>query len=375
MTSIKLALCVLLVGLLCTPAAGSAQAAPGQVPLGTTPPTAAVAPQISADSNKAGTISLDVLVTDKSGAPVAGLQPGDFKLFDKKQAQSIVSVQAVHGANAPDDPPVQAILVVDAVNASIMTVSSERQLLSGFLEENAGELALPTSLAVLTDQGMKVHNPPSRDGKALEEFLNANTSDLHKITRQDGWWGDMDREQLSLKALNFLTVQASAQPGRKLFIWLSPGWRLQTGGQWVANQKDQQALYNNVASLSNALRSARITVYSIDPSGTDTELTFQQIYESFLKGVDSPKHVDYGYLLLQVLAAQTGGQALSAFNDMPALIGKCVGEVKEYYVLTYNPPAAAQPGEYHSIEVRVDKPGVKVRTRTGYYTAPANPAK
>jgi VWFA-related protein len=156
---------------------------------------------------------------------------------------------------------------------------------------------------------------------------------------------------------------------------LSPGWRLQTSGQWVANQKDQQMLYNNITTLSTALRSARITVYSIDPSGTDSELTFQQIYESYLKGVDSPKHVDYGFLLLQVLSTQTGGRALYAFNDMPSLISKCMDDAKAYYVLTFNPPPSAHPSEYHSIEVQVDKPGVKARTRTVYYTGAASSAK
>jgi VWFA-related protein len=165
-------------------------------------------------------------------------------------------------------------------------------------------------------------------------------------------------------------------PGRKLFIWLSPGWNLQTNGQWDgASKSDQQALYDNAASVSTALRAARVTVYSIDPSGSEREMTFGPTYEAFLKGLDVPKRADYGYLLLQVLAMQSGGQALYAANNLSSLINKSLAETKAYYVLTFNPPSAAHPSEYHPIEVQIDKPGVKARTRTIYYSSPATPAK
>src|ERR1700691_230050 len=40
-------------------------------------------------------ITLDVQVTDKSGAPIRGLQKQDFTLLDDKQPQDIVSFHAV----------------------------------------------------------------------------------------------------------------------------------------------------------------------------------------------------------------------------------------------------------------------------------------
>jgi VWFA-related protein len=331
------------------PIGGSAQAVPGQA--------------------SSSAITLDVVVTNKSGVPVADLQPGDFKLLDKKQAQSLISVQIADGASAKTDAATEAILVVDAVNGSLETVESERQMLARFLQENGGELALPTSLAVLSDQGMTVKNPPTRKGKELVDFLNANIPGLRPLSTF-GWDADMAREQLSLKAFDFLIAQTSRKPGRKLLIWLSPGWRLQTSGNWVASQKDRQMLFNKVAALSTALRTARVTVYSLDPSGINSELTFQQIYEAYLKGVDAPNHVDYGYLLLQVLATQTGGKALSAASDMAGLLDKCMEDARAYYVLSFSLPPSAHPNEYHSIEVQIDKPGLRARTRTGYYALP-----
>ncbi len=369
-------LALVVAGLICIPMISSAQAAGGQNAPGGTQPAAASTAQAAPGLTQAGAISLDVLVTDKSGAPVTGLQAGDFKLLlDKKQPQNIVSVREAGSTIAQSDPPAVAILVVDAVNAWILTVNSERQLLAKYFEEN-GQLPIPVYLAIFTDQGMKVHTPATQDGKVLEEFLNANTTDLHNVKRPDGWWGDMEREQLSLKTLNYLTSQVNSMPGRKLFIWLSPGWNLQTNGQWDgASKSDQQGLYDNAASVLTALRAARVTVYGIDPSGPEREMTFAPTYEAFLKGLDVPKHADYGYLLLQVLATQTGGQALYSSNNLSNLINKCLAETKTYYVLTFNPPSAAHPSEYHAVEVQVDKPGVKVRTRSVYYSSPATPAK
>src|ERR1700675_252226 len=61
------------------------------------------------------TIRLDVVVNDKSGKPVAGLQQSDFTLFDNKLPEKILSFEAVPGA-APDSEPAEVILVVDSVN-------------------------------------------------------------------------------------------------------------------------------------------------------------------------------------------------------------------------------------------------------------------
>lgn len=231
-------------GVLLTPAAGYAQAAARQA--------AAASPQAAAQPNNAGSITLDVVVTDKSGAPVSGLEQGDFKLVDKKQPQSILSFRAADGVGGKGDAPAEAILVVDAVNGSLETFRSEQQELARFFEANGGELALPTSVAVLSDQGMTAR-PPTRDGKSLVDFLNNNIPGLRPISTW-GWDADMQREQLSLKALDFLIAQAAKRPGRKLLIWLSPGWRLQTNEQWVANAKDQQQMFDHVAMLSTAMR-------------------------------------------------------------------------------------------------------------------------
>jgi VWFA-related protein len=309
-------------------------------------------------------IALDVVVSGKSGQPVAGLEARDFKLFDNKQPIDIVSFQAANGMKAKADPPVELILLIDAINAPFETIAMERHWLAAFFRENGGELALPTRLVILTDDGMNLQNRPTREGKTLQAFLDANATGLRHIRRSEGKQGALDREQSSLSALNLLALQLSNRPGRKLLFWLSHGWNVISDPRWIGGEKDRQAIYGSISSLSTELRKARIALYCISPFGGYGR---DENYMKYLKGVDSPDRVDIGDLLLPVIATQTGGQVPYAGNDLAIVIDRCIADAHAYYVLTFNAPVPAHPDEYHGIEVQVDKPGLKVRTRTAYY--------
>ena len=68
------------------------------------------APSVPAAGDTDRQITLDVRVTDKSGAPVRGLQKQDFTVLDDKQPQDILSFNAVDaGAAATTDPPVEIV--------------------------------------------------------------------------------------------------------------------------------------------------------------------------------------------------------------------------------------------------------------------------
>ena len=314
--------------------------------------------------DKSRAITLDVVVTDKSGQPVSGLKPEDFKLIDNKQLQSLISVQAANGMKAKADPPVEAILLIDAVNVPFQTVAMERQWLAAFFKENGGELALPTSLIILTDDGMNLQNRPTRDGKALQAFLDANATGLRRIRRSEGKEGAVEREQASLNALNLLAVQLANRPGRKLLLWLSHGWNVISNPMWIGGEKDRETIYELISTLSTGLRTSRITLYCISPNGGYGR---DENYKTYLKGVDSPKHADLGDLLLPVVATQSGGQVPYEGNDLAIVINRCIRDAQNYYVLTFNPPKASHANEYHGIEVEIGKPGLNARTRSSYY--------
>jgi VWFA-related protein len=71
---------------------------------------------------------------------------------------------------------------------------------------------------------------------------------------------------------------------------------------------------------------------------------------------------------LEVAATATGGTYESVFRDtkIENAIDEIGGELNSQYMLSYRPTSADKPG-YHQIKVTVDRPGVKVRTRPGYY--------
>jgi len=141
-------------------------------------------------------------------------------------------------------------------------------------------------MAYLTDSGISIGKASSRDGNALITDLNQKEPALHTITRSQGFYGAADRQQLSLNALKQLLNYETARPGRKLVIWISPGWPLLTGPDVELTPKNQQWVFNTIVGLSDGLRQARITLYQIDPLGmADAGEWRTSYYEEFVKGV------------------------------------------------------------------------------------------
>jgi VWFA-related protein len=317
-------------------------------------------------------ITVDVQVTDKSGAPVRGLQKEDFTLLDDKRPQSILSFQAVdEHATTPADPPVEVVLVVDAVNASFQAVTYERSELKKFLLQNGGKLAQPVSLVIFTDTGTKIQPDSSRDGNALAALYDQYETGLRIINRSQGFYGAADRFGLSIKALMSLADYEGKRPGRKLMIWFSPGWPLLSGPSIQLTNNDEQRFFDSIVAASAQLRRARITLYSIDPLGlADAGGVRVSYYQEFLKGVPYASRAQAANLSLQVLAVQSGGRVLNSSNDITAEIAKCTSDAEAYYVLSFDAARADHANEYHALEVKVDKPKSTARTHTGYYAQP-----
>ncbi len=316
-------------------------------------------------------ITLDVLVTNKSGKPVTGLQQQDFTLLDNKQPQKILSFEAVQGGSRNADPQVEIVLLSDEVNTAFTRVAYEREQIQKFLQENGGELPRPVSLAFLSDSGLKMSNITTQDGKALAADLSQNEAGLRSINRSQGVYGADDRVGLSLKALQQLADYEAPRPGRKIVIWLSPGWPLLSGPRIELSSKQQQGIFAQIVGISDSLRRARITLDSIDPLGTSDAGGFQTFYyEEFVKGVKKPSQTQIGNLGLQVIATQSGGRVLNSSNDVTGEIATCVADANAFYTITFEGLPGDGPNEYHALEIKLDKSGLKALTRTGYYAQP-----
>jgi VWFA-related protein len=314
-------------------------------------------------------IWLDVVVTDKAGNPQPGLQQQDFSILDDKLPLKIASFRAVDGSGPAE--PLRVIMLLDAVNTGVQTLAFARLELEKFLRQDNGHLALPTSMVFFTDTATEVQPATTLDGNALADLVASKETGLRISGRAQGIYGAMDRVNLSITALKRLISYEATQPGRKLLVWFSPGWAFLSGPRIDLTKKNQEWLFNNIVGLSRELRESRITLYSVDPLGSSEAGSFRtSYYKGFLKGAPSAEKVQAGDLALQVLATQSGGKALNSNNDLTQLIASCVVDAKAYYTLAFDAVPADHPDEYHNLDVKVDKPGLTARTRTGYYAQP-----
>jgi VWFA-related protein len=308
---------------------------------------------------------LDVVVSPKSGTPVSGLQQQDFTILDNKAPQTITSFAALGGPQAP----IELVVLIDTVNADFATVTFERAQIDKFFKADGGHLAYPTSLAIVDDAGLRMGDTPSKDGNLLSLALAQSDLGLRTIHKDTGVTNDADRLHLSLVAAQRLAVKEATRPGRKIVLWVSPGWPLLSTPNLNYDEKQTQQLFRQTVVMSTLLRRADVTLYSINPVGAN-EGAHQLDYEQFLKGAAKPIQAVPGYLALQVMAIQSGGLALTGNNDIASQLDRCMADANAYYELSFDPPPGDRRDDLHTLQVKVSQPGLTARTRTGYYSQP-----
>jgi VWFA-related protein len=337
---------------------------PTAQPRSATDSSAAVPDTRAGQTSASGRISINVVVSDKLGHPVAGLQASDFTLLDNKQPQKLVGFRAIDHETLRTDP-VHVVIVVDMINTGFDTVARERQELATFLKEDGGELANPTSIAIFADSGLKVAKGSSQDGNALLEGFNKSQSELRIIGRSAGFYGAADRLQMSLSQLSQLAAYEATQPGRKMVLVISPGWPLLPVAGDESDMKQRNWVFNSVVQFTNGLREANIQLYCLDPF--DLGRTNPFYYEGYRKGVATAKDATYPNLALQVLAEHSGGQVIINGRDISGELKTAVRDASASYELTFDVAPADRQNEYHALQVEVDKPKVTVHTNSGYY--------
>jgi VWFA-related protein len=170
---------------------------------------------------------------------------------------------------------------------------------------------------------------------AIKEFSpvardSAQRSKLQRDTR-----GHIGGIPALLDVTNYL---AKLPQHRKAIIYVGVGPGAPTGGM-----KPSVSL----SDLFKAAKLAGIGISVIDPSGLTTV-----------------QHSDF----LLTMAETTGGVAVVDRNDFLDGIPQIFLENHSYYLLGYQRPGRADGG-YRRLEVRVNRPGVEIRARTGYLAA------
>lgn len=316
------------------------------------------------------TVKLYVAAVDKSGKPVTGLQQQDFAVIDNKQPQTILSFQAVGPASTGDDAA-EIVLVLDAVNTDFTRTAFARQQMDNFLHRDGGRLSQPVALAIFSDSGLNILPGASLDGNAIANTLDQHLTGLRASNRSQGFYGAADRSGFSVQALQELAAYEQNRPGRKIVIWVSPGWALITGPRIELTGTQEKQIFGTLVGLTSTFQQAGITLYAVNPLGNTEALTRTFYYESFLGKVTKPSQTQFADLSLQVLAVHSGGLVLNGSNDIAGEIERCARDANRYYVLTFEPPAADGPNFYNTIAVKLARPGLKAQTISGFYSQPA----
>jgi VWFA-related protein len=343
----RLALAVALLGFAHMVAAGQQDSTPASAP----PSSAAVSA-----TSKPGRIFLDVVVSDASGKLAGDLEPFDFTIVDNGQPRKVMSYRRTDGvAGSKFDPPVEVVFVVDAVNLSYRVVSLLRLDLEKFLRQNGGHLSQPVSILIFGSKGMDVQQEPSRDGNALASNLDKPKPLIRAMGSAGDVYGEAEQFQKSMNTLAGIAENEGRKPGRKMVIWMGPGWPFLEDARIIQTNESRQAYFKTIVDLSHKLREARITLYCLFPAAG---ILSEGTYETYLKPV------------LRAHDAQPGNLALEVSNDVPGQIGDCIRDIGAYYTLSFTPAPAGHADEYHELRVEVTRTGLTARTNAGYYDQP-----
>jgi VWFA-related protein len=363
-----------LVSLICTSIASSQS--PGTLPNTQAPPDPVLKDRPPAKPAGAAPsqarIHLDAVVDDAQGKPVTGLQPWDFELLDSDRPEKIVYFRAYDAAANLPNPPVEVILLFDELNISQQQRSFARSQITQFLRQNGGHLSHPVTIAHLSDAGLTIQPRPSTDGLALARLLAGIKGTVNTLNGGMGADGNLERFRRSLRQVEAIAVNESQKPGRKLLIWVGPGWPILNSPNFSFNEKDRRNYFDAIVELTNHLREARMEVDSVSAVDPDpyANSTAALLYKDYLKGVPTARQADTGFLGLRVLAAETGGRILGPDNDLVSQMNQCVTDADTFYELWFTPPAATHADEFHALKLGVRKPGLTVHSTIAYYNEP-----
>ncbi|MGB9032813.1 MAG: VWA domain-containing protein [Acidobacteriaceae bacterium] len=327
-------------------------------------PTAAEA---ASAPTKVAQVRLSVEVTDKAGHPIPGLQETDFTVLDDRKPAPLRFFYA-HESGVADPGAESMILLIDEVNEDLSAVTFERDQIEKFLRSNQGRLPAPLSIVMLSETELTPIAEASADGNLLaEEFLHWEGHARPVPPTAD--WGAEERWQESQQALDKILRYEARRPGRKLLLWIGPGWSLFTAPDVPIDEGEQKRWMDLIVNASTRLHEAQVTLYSVDPLGVGTGLEDSR-WQALLKPVRKPDQAYLGDLALQVLATQSGGQVVDSSNDLASELMQCLNDASAWYTLVIAAQSSEQPNTWHDVQVKVDRPGAVARTIDGYYAHP-----
>ena len=157
-----------------------------------------------------------------------------------------------------------------------------------------------------------------------------------------------------------LIRQLRLMEGRKDVILVSEGFHDDNVGR-------------DLERVAAAAAQSYSTVYALDVNRRESN-----IEERTLLGAQRFTAIQSRVSPLGTLAVETDGELfVQAARRLDAVLERIGGRAADYYLVGFEPAAAGEdrdPEEYRRVSVRVNRPGARVSTRTGYAVGGDNPA-
>jgi len=278
-------------------------------------------------STEVRVVNLTVAVNDAEGRPVLDLERGDFLVLEDGVPQQV-------SAAGSHDVPFNLALLMD------LSGSTQR-------DRDAMKEAARRFIGITRPQD--------------KVALYALASDWFQVVERLA----ADRQKL-LKIINGIPPLSGGSPIYDTIV-------LSYAEEFWARPSERNALIVISDGIDNQIQGLRT------PSETSFKKLRQAaegfhalIYPIFLDPFDKlppPGWSRKAKTQMEELAAATGGRLFAAHSlqDLEPVYAQVAEELRSVYSVAYSPNNQDFNGAWRRIEVRVNRPGVKVRTRQGYF--------
>ena len=327
-------------------------------------------------------VVLDVVVNNKKGEPLSNLTRDDFKVYEDKVPQTILSFESASRAASQLSPAPMAInstaqldkqepnapvsiIVLDEVTTKFEDEAFARYSLKKYLNGQSDTLQQPTMLVAVNFKNILVLRDYTTSRREILDALDKHFASYNWQAVNGSWKG----EQFNAAFASLISVAeaTSGHPGHKNMVWVGRGFPSLRWDRLPSTTQDQ--LRAAIANCANVLRDARVTLYSIDPVGISAEPPATDEDGFF---VDDPFG---GQVDFDTMAEATGGQAFHGRNDVDHLIGTSVSDGETFYTLTYRPSIVSQNAkQFRKIQVLMIDRSMRATTREGYFSTIAHEA-
>jgi VWFA-related protein len=209
------------------------------------------------------------------------------------------------------------------------------------------------------------------EGSAFAQGANANSNqveDASGYTPDESEYNDIntDRELFALRAISKSLERINQ---KKSLLYFSGG--LSRDG--IENQASLRA------AINAAVR-ANLAIYSLDTRGLQAVSPLGDASTGSLRGtgaynggaIQNNFNANFASQeTLTTLSADTGGKAFLDNNDFSPAFAQIQRDSSAYYVIGFSSTNHARDGRYRKLQIKVNRPGVKLEYRPGYY-APAD---